>query len=270
MDKIPAEDIFDFSPPKQEIPSDWLDKVSVQSYSYGTVYGGRGSFGFGRNDYDDFGISSFGSRGAQGKNVQSQASGKNPSLAGNTDQEDALTHFLTTGELPKGMSLDMDVAAFCAGLGGMMSMDMDDDDEAAFAQAMSEHHRSLAEAFDPDAIHEPGADFTKLVGAYMGYTTSFNSDGYRSFRTLGIYEAVESLAKDWEALTGETSGGFILRNTHTGISVSAQAFIKDISPLATYVKDMQDAEAFTDDDIVVSFAQDVWEFILDINEGNVL
>lgn len=89
VDKIPPEDIFDFSSPKPEVPAAWLDKVSVETFTYsgglysGGMYGARSkanrAFGFGRDDDEDWGIRHFGSpKGASGKNLAGLTQGRSP------------------------------------------------------------------------------------------------------------------------------------------------------------------------------------------------
>lgn len=291
--EMDIDDIFDFSLKLPDIPQDWTDKVTVQSYSsgYGAYHyprGGRPTATPGTPEwfrqmddfYDDdgdvysFGGGANGNRGGGGKNRQGRfptSRQGNATVSGETD--DVLTRFISTGQLPKEIqdqvnagSLDLEsfLDGFVGDSGGLSEADQREIEEFLDG-ATGGGQTNLADLFDPQKIHDHGDAFTRLIKGYLGYK-EINSDSYVTLKTLQIYEDLEKLASDWDAIAAPA--GFLLSNTNTGITVTAVEFITDLSPLAVYFQDMQDAEALDVAD-EEKFAQDAWELIHDINQGTI-
>lgn len=271
--ELNAEEIFDFRQPLPEVPQEWLDKVAIQGgYNYGNYYGGGrgGANGWpipGTREWweamdDEYEMQSFGPNAGQnhqgggGKNRPGRfPTSRQGSSTVAKEIDDALTRFIKDGEIPEDIlelinSGSIDLESFVEGLttpGGAASSGLQEE---------------LADMFDPSAVHNHGAEFTKLIQAYIGWK-DINSDTYPTLRTLGIYEELEELSKVWKV---REDGTMSMENTTTGIRVDADDFIKDLSPLSSYFDDMLDAQELSEDHRK-RFAQDVWELLFDIGNG---
>lgn len=279
---IEAGEIFDFTIPLPEVPAEWLDKVSVQTYA--AAYGG----------YD--GLGGWG-RGYRGSNIQTYRGGKEVGNANqkkgnggaNTAADSRYDVSLLAPIEPGKLSADETSALVailgkktCTELGigvppepaaAEVNVDLPSADEfedlwlAAYMggdqEALGILEGMMTEAA---ALEEVGPAFTDKVKHAL-QLTELTTDQYPTLRTVAIYEyIVDQLSGLYEAAVDERGQKYVIETQNRGkdgIRVLARAFVQDHPTLREYSA-MHAIEAnFTAD----KFAGDVWELIHDLGAG---
>lgn len=169
--ELPPDFIFDFSMPKVDVPQDWLDKVQMQTYSYGNFgfnQGGRQQNRGGKPEFQVFGGRNQGGNNS-GKNLPARRDANNP---GNINPRD-LFDSIENGDDEEGLR----------------------DFHEMFQNAINLEDIIYGDPFDPETVHQPGVEFTAIVKTYCGLDHVV-TDQYPALRTLEDYEHILELADD--------------------------------------------------------------------------
>lgn len=243
---VKQDELFDFSVPLPEVPTEWLDKVTVSSgWTAGDYYGGG---------YGNFNSRTF----PGGTNTKKPGASdcprdnKAPNAIIDEDYWAIFDPALFTDEDYAELSKVLGANADYYGVGKPTVGPVD---------------TSGGDWTDPqdEIVYFPGSAFTSLVKLMFGIT-EIVTDQYPTVRTLTMYRLIfENLVDNWS--TSREGPVLTIHNIHkTGISYTPEAFI-DFQP--AFVGYLQDLSKPSFGITKADFAGDVFALLEDYHLGTI-